>query len=87
MMKFFGGCCAYSGIQLNKDNRSIDHIIPLNNNGEHEIWNCVPMLINYNSSKYNKDMLNWYIQQEFYSEERLKKIYEWTEYAKKKYNK
>ena len=87
MMEFFNWECAYSGIQLNKDNRSIDHIIPLNNNGENNIWNCVPMLMNYNSSKNDSDWLEWYIQQDFYNEERLNKIYEWIEYANEKYNK
>ena len=41
--EFFNWECAYSGIQLTKDNRSIDHIVALDNGGEHEIWNCVPM--------------------------------------------
>ena len=30
-------------------------------------------------------MLNWYQKQEFYSEERLQKIYEWQEYAYEKW--
>lgn len=85
MMEFFNWKCAYSNISLNKDNRSIDHIVPISKFGEHEVWNCVPMLINYNSSKGNKDMFEWYIKQLFYSEERLDKIYEWVEYASNKY--
>ena len=87
MMEFFNWKCAYSGIQLNKGNRSIDHIIPLSKGGKHEIWNCVPMYKSYNCSKYNNNILDWYIQQPFYSEERLNKVYEWVEYAKNKYNK
>lgn len=87
MMEFFGWKCAYSGMQLDRSNRSVDHIIPLNNNGEHEVWNCVPMYMPYNSSKNTNNMLEWYIQQEFYLEERLNKIYEWIEYAKNKYQK
>ena len=86
MFDFFGWRCAYSGIQLNKDNRSIDHIIPLNDGGLNEPWNCVPMYKLYNSSKHTSDMLDWYIQQEYYSEERLNKIYKWIEYAKNKWN-
>ena len=84
MMEFFNWECAYSGIQLNKDNRSIDHIIPLKKNGKHEIWNLVPMYINYNSQKSTKDMFKWYLQQSFFSEDRLNRIYEWVNYA---YNK
>ena len=84
-MKFFGFRCAYSGQILSKDTRSLDHIEPLNKGGEHEIWNIVPMYRPYNSSKNDKDLLEWYKEQDFYSEERLQKIYEWQEYAYKKY--
>ena len=81
MMNFFNWKCAYSGVSLNKNNRSIDHIIPLDKGGENEIWNCVPMLNSYNSSKHDKDIIEWYENQEYFSEERLNKIYEWVKYA------
>ena len=84
-MQFFGWKCAYSGKPLKKDNRSLDHITPLNLGGENEIWNLVPMYRNYNSSKQDKEMIEWYKEQPFYSEDRLKKIYEWQEYAYNKY--
>ena len=83
--EFFNWECAYSGIQLDKDNRSLDHIIALDNGGEHEVWNCVPMYINYNSQKQTKDILEWYLEQSFFSIERLTKIYEWRIYAYWKY--
>ena len=88
MFDFFGWRCAYSGKYLGGDmeGRTIDHIIPLSEGGLNEPWNCVPMYSNYNSSKHTSDMLDWYIQQEYYSEERLNKIYEWIEYAKNKWN-
>ena len=86
-MKFFGFRCAYSGQVLSKDTRSLDHIKPLNQGGEHEIWNLVPMDRGLNSSKQDKDLLEWYQEQDFYSEERLQKIYEWQEYAYNKYSK
>lgn len=92
MMSFFEWKCAYSGEKFsnnNKENdRSVDHIIPLTKNGENEIWNCVPMKSNLNSSKNNNSMLNWYRQQEFYSVERLQKILDWITYSiiKWKYN-
>lgn len=85
MMEFFDWRCAYSGIQLNKNNRSIDHIIPLSKGGANEVWNMCPMYMPYNSSKNIKNMEEWYVLQEFYSEERLNKIYEWIEYAKDKW--
>ena len=86
MMDYFDWKCAYSGKSVSKqDARSIDHIVPLNTGGEHEIWNLVPMDRYLNSSKNDKDMLEWYREQDFYSEARLAKIYEWQEYAKKKW--
>lgn len=85
MMKFFGFKCAYSGIPLKKGvNRTTDHIVPLAKGGAHEIWNCVPMDGSLNSSKNNKDIKEWYPQQDFYDEDRVDKINEWREYA---YNK
>ena len=90
MMDFFQWRCAYSGEYLGGDNkdrkRTTDHIVPLNNGGEHEIWNCVPMLKSYNSSKHDKNMLEWYLEQPFFSIERLTKIYEWRIYAYWKWN-
>lgn len=87
LMDFFDWKCAYSGEKLTKSNRSLDHIVSLNKDGENEIWNLVPMLKKYNSKKYTNDMLEWYILQPFYSEERLNKIYEWIKIAEEKYKK
>lgn len=89
MMNFFDWKCAYSDKSLNGNstNRTIDHIVPLKKDGQHEIWNLVPMYREYNTYKRDKDMLDWYKQQEFYSEERLNKIYEWQKYAYEKWSK
>ena len=84
-MSFFDWRCAYSGEKLKKDTRTLDHIVPLKQGGEHEIWNLVPMTRSLNSSKCANDMLEWYKEQDFYSEARLAKIYEWQEYARKKW--
>ena len=87
MMNFFDWKCAYSGVLVNtKNNRSIDHIIPLVKGGEHEVWNCVPMDKSLNSSKNDKDIMEWYTAQEFYSKERLDKILAWQEYAYNKWS-
>lgn len=89
MMKYFNWCCAYSGEYIGGDSkfRTIDHIMALNNGGLNEIWNCVPMYRLHNISKYTNDMLDWYRKQDFFSEERLEKIYQWIEYAYKKWSK
>ena len=87
MMSFFNWECAYSGKYLggNTKDRTIDHIEPISKGGEHEIWNMIPMDRSLNSSKNDKEMLDWYIKQPFCTAERLLKIYNWQEYAKKKY--
>ena len=85
MFEFFNWECAYSGVQLNKNNRNVDHIVAIDNNGLNEIWNCVPCYNKYNCNKRTRDMLDWYKQQPFYSEERLEKIYAWIEYAYEKW--
>lgn len=86
MMNFFNWECAYSGKTLTKETRSIDHIDPLNNGGANEVWNCVPMDKSLNISKKDKEMLDWYIKQPFCTAERLLKIYNWQEYAYKKWH-
>ena len=89
MMKFFDFKCAYSDIYIggdNKDrNRTIDHILCLDNGGLNEIWNVVPMYSSYNFSKKTNNPMEWYLKQDFYSEDRLNKIIEWQIYAYEKY--
>lgn len=89
---FFDNKCAYSGeacMPYNADDVadsiSVDHIIPLSQGGKNVIWNVVPAKFKYNSSKGNKTIEDWYSQQEFFSEDRLHKIYQWVEYAYNKY--
>ena len=86
-MSFFNWQCAYSGEYIGgegKETRSLDHIVPLNKGGANEIWNVIPAYKSYNLSKQDKDLLEWYSKQPYFSQERLNKIYEWQEYA---YNK
>ena len=87
MMNYFDWKCAYSRERLTKDNRSVDHIMPLNSGGDNMIWNMVPMTRSLNSSKRDKDMLTWYKAQECFDRERLDKIYQWQEYAFNKWYK
>ena len=86
MMMFFDFRCVYSGEILNKNNRTIDHITPLNKNGQHEIWNLVPMESRLNSCKGTTNMEDWYIEQEFFDIDKLLKIYDWIEYAYNKWS-
>ena len=88
MMIFFDFKCAYSGEKLSsKKVRTVDHIVALDNGGLNEVWNCVPMYRNYNTSKHTKDMEQWYRRQEYFNEKCLEKIYQWIEYAYEKWGK
>ena len=90
MMEFFQWKCAYSDKYIGGDNkdriRTIDHIVALDNGGEHEIWNCIPCYANYNYSKHTNNMLEWYLEQDYFDINRLTKIYEWRIYAYWKWN-
>lgn len=87
LMDYFNFKCAYSDEYIggDSDKRTVDHIIPLNDNGVNEIWNCVPMHHFYNSSKKDKNPMDWYLNQPFYNEDRLTNIIEWQLYAFDKY--
>ena len=84
-LEFFDYKCAYSGAELTKDNTNVEHIIPISKGGTNNIYNIIPTLDSVNKSKNASDMLEWYKQQPYYSEERLNKILDWIEYASNKY--
>ena len=87
-IKFFNNVCAYSGKEFSKEKincLSLDHIISLVKGGSNFIWNIVPTTFSNNSSKGSKEMIEWYKNQPFYSEERLQRILEWQEYAYQKW--
>lgn len=76
-LSFFDFKDAYTGLEL--EVASMDHIIPLINGGRHSRNNIVPCENSINKSKNNTILEKWYRKQEFFSEERLNKIYEWME--------
>ena len=81
MLEYFDYKCAYSGKCI-KSNLHIDHIIPISKGGTSYIWNLIPSTPSANLSKNNRDMEEWYKEQEYYSEDRLNNIYEYIEYMK-----
>lgn len=83
-LKFFNYRCAYTGEEF-KSNMHIDHIISISNGGTSFIWNLCPSVDYSNMNKGNRELEEWYKKQEYFSEERLNKIYKWIDYAKAKY--
>lgn len=84
MLEYFNYRCAYTG-ECIKDNLHIDHIVPVSKGGTSYIWNLVPSTPFANMSKSNKDMEVWFKEQDYFSQERLDKIYEYIDEMSEKY--
>jgi CRISPR/Cas system Type II protein with McrA/HNH and RuvC-like nuclease domain len=66
--------CAYCG---SEENLTIDHIIPQSKGGMDFTKNVVCCCHDCNQSKGHEHWKLWFVQQDFYSEERFNKIEEW----------
>jgi len=53
--------------------------------GANDLSNCIPACKGCNSSKWKFELKRWYLQQDFYSEERLQKINKWLNEDYKKF--
>lgn len=80
-------CCAYCGLPISQHFKlyrgeitNIDlhkeHVI---HNGENDLSNCIPSCQSCNSSKSKNEMEIWFREKEFFTEERLQKIYKWLD--------
>lgn len=66
--------CAYCG----KPATSLDHIIPKFKSGSSNRYNLVPACRCCNHHKASMEMEEWYRQQDFFTEQRLENIINWT---------
>ena len=66
--------CAYCG---STENLTIDHIVPQSKGGIDFTKNVVCACHNCNQSKGHEHWKLWYVQQDFYTEDRFDKILEW----------
>ncbi len=75
-LEFFDYKDAYTGLEMNVISQ--DHIIPVSKGGGYTKTNIIPCELSVNKNKLNNDMESWYRNQDFFSEERLNKIKEWS---------
>ena len=78
LLLFFDHKCAYTGEPLEK-HFHLDHVVPIIDGGTNYICNIVPSNPGPNLSKNSKNMEKWFRSQEYFSEERLNKIYKWMD--------
>lgn len=71
--------CAYCN---SEENLTIDHIIPQSKGGIDFTENVVCCCHSCNQSKGNNSWKEWYFSQEFFDQERYKKILNWTNFDK-----
>lgn len=67
----FNFTCAYCGQERKL---TMDHVIAVNNGGTTDVTNIIPACQSCNSSKQDKDLIEWYTKQPFYSKYRLENI-------------
>jgi len=66
--------CGYCG----EEATSLDHIIPRFKSGSSNRNNLIPACRRCNTNKASAKMEDWYRQQEYFSEEQLKRIQTWA---------
>lgn len=76
---FFAGKCCYCGDVMTTPTK--DHVIPFSAGGRLSADNIVPCCQKCNSSKKDRDMVQWFKSQPFYSDDRLARIYDYLRFA------
>lgn len=80
ILKYYDNSCAYCGLStkehLESSNELLhqDHVVPLKKGGAYSKENIVPACRSCNSSKQDKDLLEWYTNHKEFDKEKLRKI-------------
>lgn len=77
----FSHSCAYCGKTDCKLEQ--EHIVPVTSGGGYTKHNIVPACKSCNVSKHDNELLEWYKKQDYFSEKRLLKVLEFSEYYTK----
>ena len=85
ILEYFNYCDAYTGEPLG-GTYSFDHITPWAKGGRNVINNIVPCNRSVNTSKFTKELEEWYLEQEYFSFHRYLKILEWIYYERRQAN-
>lgn len=85
--KYFYNTCAYCGLTEERHRIDFDqqlhkeHIIDIHNDSSPKgLDNLIPSCKTCNSSKHDRDMEEWFQERDFFSKERLEKIYEYQKH-------
>jgi len=87
-LKYFDYKCAYCGIseedhlKIHKQRLHKEHAA---DDGANDLRNAIPACRLCNSGKHTSDMEEWYMDQNFFTDERYNKIIRWIEEEFKKY--
>lgn len=77
-LKEFNHSCAYCGKTECKLEQ--EHIIPVTSDGGYTKHNIIPACKSCNVSKHDTELAEWYKKQDYFSEEKLLKVLEFSEY-------
>ena len=61
-LEFYGCCCAYCHVELNRNSATIDHVIPISAGGSNWPSNLVPACIRCNKSKGKRRWVPGFLQ-------------------------
>lgn len=75
---FFGGECAYCGRTMRRgEHLTRDHLEPVKEGGATTQANIIPACSSCNSAKGASEWREWFMQQPFFSQERMNRIFKW----------